>query len=355
MKTIKHSLLLAAMTLLPVWTIAQEKTWEVISHGDESSLIREVPSGRWFVYNHNSGISYFSQVSSTGNVASMFQLGYNAGANYTIIHDFELFKDTVYFCGQTGTMEKRRSIWGYFPLTNFPQVDVYVREADFDNLKKLEVFTVDSTMKEVHVVMLGEKDEKETVVDEMRIAPNQFNESFSEIFSPGVQFNDIAVTDSHIVVIAETKPIIISTKIVFIERPSTVGMPIFNGNIRFRERSKLTTHAGNELLKTCDGYFCVHAYLDSRDGIVVTAYNGKSYHSSVNIPVNENRPPKLTSICYGKAFRNLEILTRPFLSVAPSSTASILHCPAMVGRCICTNIGLKSLLLWTGCPTTASM
>ena len=329
MNTMKHIIILAAMTLLPVGAMTQEITRKIDTHSDEFSIVRETPDGRWLVYNMTNGLSYFSRVSDTATVAEMLQLGYNVGSNYTIIHDFEIFNDTVYFCGRTGTKDTPKSIWGYFPLAGFPSVNIFVRESDYDNLKKLEVFSVDPIMNEIHVVMLGQIGRQEMLIDEMRTAPNQFDEARSEVFDHAMRFNDIAVTDSHIVVAAEAIASSAMNKTVFIEKPLSTGVPIFFGNIYYRERTNTPPFLlGNELLKSCEGVFCVLACTDTRAGIIVTAYKGKDVYYSVNMPVYYNYIVTLRSMCYGKHWRNLEILTR-----TASDSRSVIHSlyPALAG------------------------
>ena len=314
MNTLKKFFALAAMSILPIWTMAQEVTREISSHPDEFSIVRETPDGRWLVYNFTSGLSYFSLVSDTASMAEMLQLGYNAGSNYTRLRDFEIFNDTVFFCGQTGTKDTPKSIWGYFPLAGFPSVNVFVHENNFDYLKKLEVFSVDPTMNEIHVVMLGHKGGMDMVVDEMRVAPNQFIETRSEIFDPPMRFNDIAVTDSHIVVAAEplTGVLANSKKTVFIERPLSTGTYILGCNTYYRDRlSSYNPVLGNELLVSCEREFCVLACIGGLpNSIVVTAYQGKNVYNTLYIPLSSVMPASLVSMCYGKRWRNLELLTQ---------------------------------------------
>ena len=123
----------AVALLLSSASFAQEKKIEVINQLDNYSLVRETNRGLWLVSNYFFGQTVFSMVDETQPATPQLWLGYVDGTDSLRVNDFEIFRDTVYFCGQVWRGKTSSGVWGYFPLNNFPNVTVSYNETNTES------------------------------------------------------------------------------------------------------------------------------------------------------------------------------------------------------------------------------
>ena len=335
MKTIKHSLLLAAMTLLlPTGLKAQLKTIEVQNHDDYSSVVRRINDTAWLVCNNSNGSVFFSRVNETQPMAPQLELAYIEYSDSMHVNDFVIFRDTVYFCGQSWDDQGSVAIWGYFPLSTFPYVNVMYRAAYADNFRKIKVFSVDTTTADLHVVMIGSTKEsfpKGVIYDEVRESSNVFDQYVSSVFDtvPLLHFDDLEVTDLHIAVASNAD----NGSVLFLKKPTLLWTSIFSGAA---VNQTLTCFSTAHRLEYCNNDNLVVAYKLLGFGIVnVLLFNQVTPQHLISIDRTENF--QIVDMEYNETKGDLDLLTRigDFLSIHIDSSI-ILH--------------LNSSLLYNGGP-----
>ena len=201
----KRKLIFLVLLLLPGWLPAQERIIEVQNLNDVSSIVRETSDGLWLVYNYSYGQSRFSLVDESQTTTPQLLFGYIEGTDSTRINDFEIFRDTVYFCGQTWRGKESSSIWGYFPMQGFPYVPVRYHESGADYFSKIDVFSIDTTTADLHIVMVKKNNQfhfqLDYIYDIVRTASNVYWEhsaAFYDLTSNSTLF-DVAETDNNVV------------------------------------------------------------------------------------------------------------------------------------------------------------
>lgn len=233
MNTIKKFYALAAITmLLPGVVKSQEKTIEVQNLDDVTSIVRECRDGDWMVCNNSNGRTRFTKVNEYGSTADQLWLGYTVDSDSMRVNDFEIFRDTVYFCGQIWYWGYSYAVWGYFPVSGFPSLTVRYHEHDYiRSFKKMDVFSADTATVDLHVVLLAdmeEEDMSDLVVDEVRTAPHTFNQNESPVFESqeNYRFYDVEITDMHVAISTSMN----SGSVLFIDKPTTLSTSIFTSN-----------------------------------------------------------------------------------------------------------------------------
>lgn len=229
----RKNLLLAVTLLLAPAVQGQEFIKEVKNHYDNYSVIRQYRENCWIVSDYNLGKTVFSMVTETGTITHQLVFGYIPETDSTVVWDFKIYNDTIYFCGQTWYGSTSQAVWGYFPLAGFPSVPVYYSISKYMSLNKLEVFSADSIGFEVHVTMIGHSDLLTGhIVDELRIGPNTYREYSSIIFNDPHIMSDLIQTDKYIVVSAG-KYFNGTPKLISISKPTTTNTTIFQCPIKY--------------------------------------------------------------------------------------------------------------------------
>lgn len=302
----KLALLLALMATAVPAAQAQEFIREVINHDDEYSIVHEYKKDYWLVYNYYHSKSVFSMITETGTATQQLFFGYLPESDSLKINDFKIFNDTVYFCGQVWYNDYSHAVWGYFPLSGFPNVIVQSRVRPYHLFDKLEVFSVDSTMKEIHVVIKGVASSNNgVVIDEIRTAPDVFTEYDVQSNFVMKDVTDLIQTDNYIVlsVCSPNTPFLHSSYLLSFLKPTTTGTTIFSSSAY-----KTVLFDPNPLgvmLEHCIG-----------DAMAVVEYNGSScfvtgllsplsYYSTI---VFELKKFAVRDVCYNRDSKELDIL-----------------------------------------------
>ena len=119
---------------------------ETTSINDDHSLIRRITDTSWIVYSRTKGENIFLRAYKTTNSASYLKLN----ENNIEITDFEVFHDTVFFCG-TKPGVKPCAVFGMFPLAGFPACSVYYHY--FSDLKSFDKIAMLSSSGKTHAAM----------------------------------------------------------------------------------------------------------------------------------------------------------------------------------------------------------
>lgn len=174
-------------------------------------------------------------VSSTGTTTLRMSLN-----NDSIrITDFEIFNDIVYFCGYKDSTS-RIAMMGYFPLATFPNSTVkYNTLPDVWSFNKMDVFSAEG---QVHVVMTAKQAYSGinplfffnyTIVDARENSDGSWLFYVLDNNDPILTFDDVAVTDSHVVFTARSirddnnLKAFNTTEIWYFNKPTMYGVPVF--------------------------------------------------------------------------------------------------------------------------------
>lgn len=332
----KTALLLALLLTFVPAAIGQEFIKRVLNHDDDHSIIREVEKDKWLVCDFNLGKTVFSMITDTGTYTEQLILGYLSGTDSTVVNDFEIFEDTVYFCGTAYSQGGGMSIWGYFPLLGFPNVQVYYNDnlGDYMQLNKLEVFKVDPEREELHIVMTGLYTYNDGIlVEVVRTAPLQFTEYNSWLGWDDIIVDDVAVTDNYVVV---------STRIIngwasqgrlfYFNKPTVTGSTIFASNTQYRDL--IYTAGSTILLEHCtyDATAVVYIMTQSPYFYVGGFTPGPVYFSSTSIDHSHgpllNYKIELRDIAYNKDTKTLDVLMARKLIVGFGYSSEVYHLPS---------------------------
>lgn len=333
LKAIKVLVLVAV--LLPEIVYAQEKTIEVQSQKDSYSIIRETSSGLWLVSSYYLGLTTFSLIDETQPATMQLQLGYISGVDSMRVNDFEIFRDTVYFCGLVWKEKKINAIWGYFPLNGFPNVNVSYAISGPSEFTNLEVFSVDTTTIDLHVVMTGKdivhqgsSQYWEYIYDEVRTASGVFNQYSSAIFNTFYlgKFYDIAVTDNN-VVIASSHP---DATILFVIKPTSIVTTFFSN---YTKGYYLTIDDVSDIkLEYCKNDALVAVYRNMVQenmiyqctGLRIFSFIGTTPHAHLEILGSETQTP--LDVKFDKNSEDLDILTtKKVMYIRVPDTCEIYH------------------------------
>ena len=200
--TARFVVLLALLSATVPVAQAQEYIKEIVDLKSIHSIVREYKTDSRIVYNHtgakNNG-GEFLMVTESGTTTTLLTIGDDA-----VILDFEIYRDTVFFCGFVSTPEQpllARGYVGCFPLATYPTCTVWAYHAnDFNSFSKLDVLISKYDGKR-HLIMTGRtrEDYSSCLVDFPAIsggpAPVYY---ITTGFSYGV-FDDVAVIKDYVV------------------------------------------------------------------------------------------------------------------------------------------------------------
>lgn len=275
---IRRSRIYRTLIMVLLWTpniaVGQEFI-KRISLRSDLSIVREVSGKEWLVcsYDKNNNRSTFVVVRETDTTAQVLDLPLKY-----IVNDFEIYNDTVFFCGQVDTIENSVAIFGYFrysPSFANPVYCCHIAEAvKFD---KLELYENNN---KPHVVFTGKKDYKYGLLaDAIKSAPNSWD--FATAFNmsgDNIIYDDVAIIKDYIIVTSRS---IISDSgmINYFLKPSTYSTMFPNsiyGKIQYQPKSKiLVTECSNNTFAT----LCMNSnstYVMSRYNLIINSVSLQS-------------------------------------------------------------------------------
>lgn len=299
----------------------QEMVREFTIMHDDYSLVRETDRGEWLVYNYNSGRSIFSLVTDTTTSAPQMYLDFPEDYMALKILDFVIFQDTVYFCGLAyyDLNEDYVTAWGYFPLQGFPHDTVFIdaRLYYMQYFNKIAVFSVDSSMTGLHVVMTCNNpsySEINRIVDMVRISPNSFT-SFDHNYDDYFKYyEDVEVTDNY-VLFSYTQKVgfghFIKTFVNYVKKPSSPGTTIFSNPV-YRQKLFNSLTARGTLLEYCtnDAFVVAQPMYDSIYvfAFAMTTDGTYGYLGTIRFP-KKFLYQSMKDVKYDKQSKILDILT----------------------------------------------
>lgn len=194
MRAIKKILILIPLTMLFLTAQGQEFIKEIALEKSQNVIVRDISGEKWLVYDwYLNGIDManaFLLVSENGTTAPILQLP----SSIYLVNDFEIFDDTVYFCGRNNN---GKAILGRFSLQGFPNTEVCVWTIpEMCSFNKLDVGMINQVL---HVLMTGEGAlGGYNVVDATPLTSTYWDFCISDV-QLDWRFNDVALTTSNVV------------------------------------------------------------------------------------------------------------------------------------------------------------
>lgn len=145
------------------------------------------------------------------------------------VTDFEIYEDTVYFCGRkNGTLGSIARV-GFFPVSGFSTLGITpVNYLDFPWMEDLKALEVSFYSMRKHLVTIGETLKNEAMLVDAIDDGVAWNVNYSVINDPNVVFRDLAVTDTWVVATSVSREVGLCKKgiIMFFKKPSVAGTAV---------------------------------------------------------------------------------------------------------------------------------
>lgn len=268
---------------------AQEYIKEVAEHPTDYTIVREYKPDSRIVYNfhsdNNAIISEFLLVTESGTTTSILQLTDDA----IMIYDFEIYHDTLYFCGAYDYNGYSRGFMGFFRLSSFPTTNVYSHYSQsFQYFSKMEL--VNSMYGgPLHIVMTGRTiDSNPCLID----APKPSGGPWTFYYIDG-SFDDVAMTSNRVIATYHRRTGDQEGGYYFFSHPSPGGLIFYGQVYRIILDSNIAT---TMLLEAEDGDYYSVAYNRTNGAYAEIKINrlyglGNTY-SCITLPVvNSNYYP----------------------------------------------------------------
>lgn len=205
------------------------------------------------------------------------------------IHDFEIYEDTVYFCGNGNINRVGDAVVGYFAvadLTNLSLSNVaYITLPALETVKAIEVGWFASRK---HVVGVGKAINSEGMMVDMIDESAYWDVNLGEVGGDTIALSDLAITRTYVVVTSTKNAIgtVVPGRLWLIEKPTTAGASLFPGSVTFYDHG---TDVGSKYLvrtRCVDEFVTAHGpaiYSIGTTPFTVSYYNGPSYVESAYI------------------------------------------------------------------------
>lgn len=298
-------ILFALLLFTGLSSSGQELTRNFYQTTDEYSIVREVAKNEWLVLNYHYPEHVFWLVTESGTTSTGLRI-----LDYDLtISDFEIFDDTVFFCGNALST----AIFGYYDLASFPSSTIHWVQwtehfpAAFE---KLDIYRDNTTTHAVFTATEGEN--LNMIVDAMHTSSSHWSFNWASPYDDDYVFDDIAVTDSYIVAVSRYQPsglyVCQPGKVWFIPRPSSGT--IFPATATYQITPfDLFSKA---VLEHCEGNFVTVTSTNINPiNLGCAAYNGPSFFSAVNASLF-SLWERVVDAKYNKDSREMDIVTKPY-------------------------------------------
>jgi len=228
------------------------------------------------------------------------------------IYDFEIFEDTVYFCGISKKNVSGPAIVGYFDIASFlsSSLTTNVSYVALPSMKTVKAIDVGKFAERKHVVGIGKNLKAEGMMVDMIEEPSYWNLNFSNVGGDTILLSDLAITSSFVVVTStRTGAIFVPSEFLwYIKKPVTPGQSLFPCNVIYK------THPGIygtkfSIAKVLNDEFVTayhYSVLPSSKPIALSYYDGYNYFRSVFIDETPNSIFSLQDLKIG--LDNVEVL-----------------------------------------------
>ena len=244
--TYRHfiAIFFAAMALFPSIANGQDAIYEINVPASKKTIVREMKENVAIVYSYDGADGWFSYVDMNAPFC------YSAEIPLLEVNDFEIYNDTVYFCGMGGGV----AVAGLFDINAtffmgasaqyvFMPSSIYCHMDDpmpnYENiieLRKIEV--MDNPRGKPHMLMIGDAT--------CTHSGNMVNRCIVDVYHDGIDWeiamaqehesilyvDDIAVTDNFVIAAGHKHPQDGEYLTIF-PRPISPTNNIFNGNLSY--------------------------------------------------------------------------------------------------------------------------
>ena len=273
------------------------------------SIIRHYSDGLDVVCYNNSEYPYF-MIYKNGS-ATTYELLLQP---MDTVCDFEIYNDTVYFCGVGNIQRAGCGVVGYFAVADLLTPNsTNVSYVPFPSMAYVKAIAVGWFASRKHVVGLGEAiDAKGRMVD-MIDESAYWNVNFGYVGGDTILLSDLAITQSYVVVTSTKKtpsPFAYGRLWQF-TKPTVAGASLFPCNVTFYDHGN---DVGRKyLIKAMPGDNFVTAYQDGlihgfMNPFVVTFFNGFSNYEIAVIDEGINTNVELGDVDYSMGSWAVDLL-----------------------------------------------
>lgn len=226
------------------------------------------------------------------------------------ILDFEVYNDTIYFCGVKSNATGGYGILGYFPISGFPLTTVsYLNVPIFRRVRKMEVGNM---MGHTHMVAIGDGIHGKAELVDANNLGSVWDMNFFDANDKEPWFVDLAITDNYVLVASTIRMgITIRARIFYFDKPTTPGGTLGPTAVPWRDiYNEASTHM---IIEPCIGDAFVVAMtsginLIGQTSFIIVAYDGYNTHISTNRITEYHRKATLEDIEYYDSLRVTELL-----------------------------------------------
>ena len=253
----------------------EQVRYNMDDYTNPGSIIRHYADGIDIVCYNNSSYPYFMMYKhgvSTTNELFLYPMD--------TVCDFEIYNDTVYFCGKMQERMVGHAVIGYFAVADLfnlnPSNVSYINLPAMTNVWAIEVGWFASRK---HVVGVGESIDSDGMMVDMIDESVHWMVNFGDVGGDTVLLSDLAITQDYVVVTSKRNVNIVYTpsRLWYFKKPTMPGYSIFQGNISFLDKNlhiigkyRIRALAGENFITACHSDY-IHGSLNP---FVVSYYSG---------------------------------------------------------------------------------
>lgn len=258
-------------------TITNEQT-------GSGSIIRNYDGGLDVVCHHSTSDPFFMMYKNSSPVAYGLILDHMAR-----IYDFEIYNDTVYFCGISKKSKAGLAVIGYFDvntlLNSSPENVSYVALPSMEAVTAIEVGWFANRK---HVVGVGVELGAEGAMVDMIDETTYWKVNLANVGGDTVSLSDLAITDSLVVVTSKRNPTSLMPygRLWLFDKPVASGASLFPCNVTFYDHDDYV--GGKYFVKALrfNRYVTARAndfFVITSNDFVLSYYTGHTYDKSVAV------------------------------------------------------------------------
>jgi hypothetical protein len=253
----------------------EQVRYNMDDYTNPGSIIRHYDDGVDIVCYHNTAHPYFMMYRQ--GVPTTNELFLDP---MDTVCDFEIYNDTVYFCGIMQERMVGHAVIGYFAVADLfnlnPSNVSYINLPEMTNVWAVEVGWFASRK---HVVGVGESINSEGMMVDMIDEYAHWMVNFGDVGGDTVLLSDVAITQNYVVVTSKRNLSVMVSKgrLWYFEKPTATGNSIFQGTVSFldnnleiREKYRIRAIGGDVFITACHSDN-IHGSLNP---FVVSYYSG---------------------------------------------------------------------------------
>lgn len=230
------------------------------------------------------------------------------------ITDFEIYDDTVYFCGRRKNDIAGSAVLGYFDVASLFNPGVtnvaYMKVLSLETLNALEVGWFADRK---HVVAVGMNPKNEAMVLDAIDELSYWNMNFAKMGSDTTVHLDLAITDGFVVVTSKMITWMWGGRLWFVKKPVLSGHSLFPCNVDyhdFHQGALLGVNCQIEAMDSDNFVTAFHSYwnVSGSNPFIVSYYNGTNYIKSVLFDELSDSRFYVGDIGYENNSRSVELL-----------------------------------------------